>query len=326
MMFLQPAARLVNAQVNETTPAETNTTLTNSTTPYNTTSLPETPPEPIQEHILAYIQEMAQNRMQYIQQLFGEETNSPSIMNGLSHAEQAMNQAKNFTETNPTASAQQYLRAMRQYRNTLRYYLKENSEISNAFEASANTTGANSTASEDVEVVTSAEVEATKVQLLAHFELRYREQLEAMIQNVEDASESMSPLDAYKAQHALILTLEKLQRIQDRIQNGQYDDALDELDETTDDLEEELDSLEDKDAALMLKTMNRFEARIQKLEQRIARKAAMGLDVDEDSALLEGMRGNKAGAMNEFKQNNGDKVKSNNGKGKNGTNNGKSKN
>jgi hypothetical protein len=300
-------------------PPLTNTTLTNSTTEFNTTSLEsaDTQPEPISEHILAYIQEMAQKRMQYMQQLFGEETYSQNIMNGLSHAEQAMNQAMNYQETNPTASTQHYLRAMKQYRNTLRYYLKENSEISEAFVASANSTETNTTASEGITLATSAEVEAAKIQLMEQFEERFRDQLEAMIQNIEDASDDMSPQDAYKAQHALIMTLEKLQRIQERIQNGQYDGALDDLDEATDGLDDELDTLEDKGAALMLKTVYRLEARIQKMEQRIARKAAMGLDVDEDSALLETMRGNKAGAMNEFKHN---KDKGNNGKGKNNGN------
>ncbi len=234
--------------------------------------------------------------------MFGNGTYSPDIMNGLMHAQQAMDQAQAFKENNTRAATQQYLRAMKQYRNTLRNYLKDNPNISLAFETGI----ANGTASDDINgTATDEEITSAKIQLINQFEERFRKQIEAMIQNIEDVTDTMSPQDAYKAQQALIKTEQKLLRIQERIQSGQYDDVLDELDNATDTLDEDLGELDDPNNTQMLRAMNQLEAKIQKMEQRVARKAAWGENTDEDNAILAGLRGNKNSALNEFKGNNG---------------------
>lgn len=318
MIFLSPAAQLVNAQENETIPAggvnstiiippfNENITLTNTTLPstnstgqdYNGTT---TDDEPIDHYILAMIKEQAQNSSRMLQ-MFGNGAYSPDIMNGLMHAQQAMDQAQAFEENNTRAAAQQYLRAMKQFRNTLRNYLKDNPNLSLTFEAGI----ANGTASDDINgTATDEEITSAKIQLINQFEERFRKQIEAMIQNIENVTDTMSPQDAYKAQQALIKTEQKLLRIQERIQSGQYDDALDELDNATDTLDEDLGELDDPNTTQMLRAMNQLEAKIQKMEQRVARKAAWGENTDEDNAILAGLRGNKNSALNEFKGNNG---------------------
>ncbi len=314
MLFLSPAAQLVNAQGNESEPVssanstlsvplvDVNTTLIDT----NTTDVNNT--EPIDPVILAMIREQAHNRSREMLELFGDGNYSSEIMNGLTHAQQAMEQAQSMEGNNTRAAAQQYLRAMKQYRNTLRKYMKDNPDSIELFEKRSEV---NETVTDDVNgTITEEEINSTKTQLINQFQERFREHISAMIQNVEEVNETMSPQDAYKAQQALTKAEQKLLRIQERIENGQYDDALNELDNTTETLERDFSDMEDAGTAQMLRTMNKLEAKIQKMEQKAARKAAKGLSTDEEDALLSELKGNKSKEKNNFKENKG---KGNNG-------------
>lgn len=324
-LFLSPKTGLVYAQDNETEgtnstipfpPLDLNTTLTNTTLPgINATSTDgnstDTDGEPVDPVILALLREQAQNRTQEMLQLFGNGTYSPDIMNGLMHAQQAMEQAMNFEGNNTRAAAQQYLRAMKQYRNTLRQYLHNNPDALETFEEAG--PDENTTATEDVNgTVTEAELTAAQTQLIEEFEERFREQITAMIQNVNDLSGDMSPQDIFQAQQALTKAEEKLLRIQERILSGQYDDALDDLENATDTLDDDFNKT-DPGTAQMLRTMNQLEAKIQKMEQRAEKKAARGQSTTEEDTLLAELRGNKDHTKNDYKENKGNSDNNGNG-------------
>jgi hypothetical protein len=322
MLFLSPAAQLVNAQDNESEPitgtnstipdplvgvnnTETNFTITDT----NTTDVNST--EPIDPAILEMIREQAHNRTREMLELFGDGNYSSEIMNGLAHAQQAMEQAQSMEGNNTRAAAQQYLRAMTQYRNTLRKYMKDNPDVIELFDEP----DVNETATDDVNgTITEEEVNSTKTQLITQFQERFREHVSAMIQNVEDVSDTMSPQDAYKTQQALTKAEQKLLRIQERIESGQYDDALDDLDNTTETLNREFDAVEDPGTAQMLRTMNKLEAKIQKMEQIAAKKAEKGISTDMEDALLSELRGNKNKEKNDFKENKGNSGEKSTGK------------
>lgn len=311
MLFLSPAAQLVNAQGNEGEPVSSdnstipdplvgvNNTETNFTIiDTNTTDVNST--EPIDPVILAMIREQAHNRTREMLELFGDGNYSSEIANGLAHAQQAMEQAQSMEGNNTRAAAQQYLRAMTQYQSTLRKYMKDNPDSIELFEAP----DVNETATDDINgTITEEEINSTKTQLINQFQERFREQISAMIRNVEDVNETLSPQDAYKAQQALTKAEQKLLRIQERIENGQFDDALNELDNTTETLERDFNDMEDPGTAQMLSTMNRLEAKIQKMEQIAARKAEKGLSTDEEDTLLSELRDNKNKEKNDFKEN-----------------------
>ena len=257
--------------------------------------------QPIDPSILNMIKTQTMEREQEMLNLFGEGLHSPPVENCLQQAQQAMVQAENFGEANPRAAAQQYLRAMKQYRNALRKYLKENPEILDEFTEPSG----GDTADDDVDGVTSMDVEHAKAQLLNRFQERFREQVNAMIDNVEELEDDMSPQDAEKARNALQHTLQRLLRIQERIESGQYDEAVEDLDEATEALDDEFDEVEDQTTAQMLRAMNRLEAKIQKISERAARKAAAGGDSSIENELLEELRGNKMGLKNSYKENRG---------------------
>jgi len=332
LLALSPAATLVNAEGNETQP-ETNTTiplpingtignstLLNTTIPDTNTTSPDinvTTPK-LSTEALAGFRSMVQNNIMEMEQLFGDAQLSPEVANGWSHSQQAMEQAMTFEENGSPAAEQQYLRAMKHIRNTLRNYLKENPEV----EEELTQVMANDTATDDLNAtVTEAELTVAQMQLINQFEERFQEQVQEMIMNVNELSGDMSPGDAEKALRALEKAEAKLLRIQQHILNGDYDTALDSLENATEGLEMDFESV-DPGTAQMLRTMNRLEARIQKLEQKAAWKAAKGLSTVDEDALLAELYGNKDHSKHEFKTyGNGkgkgkpvkDKDKSNNG-------------
>ena len=201
---------------------------------------------------------------------------------------------------------------MKQYRNTLRNYLKDNPDALDEFETEPVVNG---TAKDDINgTVTAAQLSSAQTRLINAFEERFRDQLTAMIQNVNDVSDDMSPQDAFKAQQALTKAEQKLLRIQERILNGQYDEALDDLDNATTTLSDDFDDVDDPATAQMLRTMNQLEAKIQKMEQKAAKKSAKGQSTAEEDALLAELHGNKDHTKNDYKENKGKGNSGNSGK------------
>ena len=329
-LLLSPVIQMVNAQENETETSGTNTTvpnpllgvnttLANSTMPQNTSSShsknSELSDQPIDPVLLESIMEQTQSRALETLQLLGDNPLSTDISNSLIHAQQAMDQAQNMN--NSRAAAQQYLRAMKLYRNALRNYLRENPDALTNLESSQ--PQINGTAADDINgTVTEQEINSTKVQLINQFEERFRAQISAMIGNVDNATDYMSPKDAFKAQQALTKAEEKLLRIQEHIQNGQYGGALDDLDNTTTTLDNNLNNMTDTGTSQMLRTMNQLEAKIQRIEQKAAQKAAKGQSTVNENALIAELKSNKNHVKNDYNQTHGNNNNSgNNGKGKN---------
>jgi hypothetical protein len=243
------------------------------------------------------------------------EGTDPALRNQFMHAWMAMQQAQSIEGESPQAAAQQYLQAMKQLRNAWRKYQKDNPEV---VEGLTEETGEGEPVAEGEEVPTDDEITEIQQQLIERFQERFQEQLTNMFSNYNEVQGDLSPGDAVKAQNALYHAEQKLLRIQERIQAGEYDEALDELDETTEGLDEEFDGLEDPASAQMFRTMNQYEARITKMVEKMERKAARGEDTSEDEDLLNQLRGNVNSAKNEHKENkgNGNGQGSDNGKGK----------
>ena len=240
------------------------------------------------------------------------EGTDPALRNQFMHAWMAMQQAQSMEGESPQAAAQQYLRAMKQLRNAWRKYQKDNPEV--VEELAEETEGGEETGEEDEDVPTEEEITEIQQQLIERFQERFQEQLTNMFSNYNEVQGDLSPGDAVKAQNALYHAEQKLLRIQERIQAGEYDDALDELDETTEGLDEEFDDLEDPASAQMFRTMNQNEARITKMVEKMERKAARGEDTSEDEDLVNQLRGNVNSAKNEHKENKGNGQGSGNGK------------
>jgi hypothetical protein len=262
--------------------------------------------EPFNQAILNMIKAQAMTRKQEMLNLFGEGPYSPDVENCMQNAQQAMEQAQNFEETNPKAASEQYIRALKQYRNAYRKYFEEHPEYIDEIVDTVS-------AGDEIETTPTQEALASaKEELINRFQERHQDQIRVMIENVEELKDDLSAQDAEKARQALMHTLEKSYRIQERIQNREFDEALDEFDEAIDSLDEGLDELEDETAGLMLKSMNKLESRIQKMLQNRARKAAYGGDTSIEDEGLEQLNGNKNKMKHDYSKNKGA------GKGSNG--------
>ena len=64
-------------------------------------------------------------------------------------------------------------------------------------------------------------------------------------------------------------------------------------------------SMEDADSKQMFKTMDQLEAKIVRMVEQAARKAAKGQDTSDEDDLIAELRGNKDHIKNDFKDNNG---------------------
>ena len=237
------------------------------------------------------------------------EGTDPALRNQFMHAWMAMKQAQIMEGESPQAAAQQYLRAMKQLRNAWRKYQKDNPEV--VEELAEETEGE---PVENTDVPTEEEITEIQQELINRFQERFQEQLTNMFSNYNEVQGDLSPGDAVKAQSALYHAEQKLLRIQERIRNREYDEAIDELDETTEALDDEFAELEDPASAQMFRTMSQYEARIAKMVEKMERKAARGEDTSEDEELVNQLRGNVNGAKNEHKENKGNGQGSDNGK------------
>ena len=243
------------------------------------------------------------------------EGTDPVLRNQFMHAWMAMQQAQSMEGESPQAAAQQYLRAMKQLRNAWRKYQKDNPEV---VEELTEETGEGEPFDEGEEVPTEEEITEKQQELILRFQKRFQEQLTNMFSNYNEIQGDLSSGDAVKAQNALFHAEQKLLRIQERIEAGEFDEAVDELDEATDGLDEEFGGLEDPSSAQMFRTMNQYEARIVKMVEKMEWKAARGEDTTEDENLVNQLRGNINNTKNEHRENkgNGNAQGSNNGNGK----------
>ncbi len=225
----------------------------------------------------------------------------PAVRNQFIQAWSAMKQAEEKEETDPRAAANQYLRAMKQLRNAFRKYQKDNSGT--AGELVFETEGV---PEDDIPVEsTDEELSDVQEQLVQRFQERFQERVTIMFENYNEVEGQLSPDDAVKAFNALTKAEEKLLRIQEKIDAGKFDEALDDLDDASEEMNYDFNSLEDVYSKQMFKTMNQLEAKIARMVEQAERKAANGQDISEENSLIAQLRGNKDKNMNDFNDNKG---------------------
>ena len=109
----------------------------------------QTPEETIDPAVLNKIKTQAIVREQEMIGFFGGGPFSPEMENCLQNAQQAMEQAQYFEENNPQAAAQQYMSALKHYKNALRKFVEENPQKLDYFEGPIDP----ESAGEDIEII-----------------------------------------------------------------------------------------------------------------------------------------------------------------------------
>jgi len=259
----------------------------------------------VDPEVLEALRSQTQIMYQELLGYFGDETLSPAVNQTFRHGQDAVMEGD--SKKNTQAAAQMYLRAMKQFRNALRKHLHENPGALDDFEP-----GNAMQPEPDLDATTSEEIEAAREELILRFQEHFRERLTLMYANLDNMTGSLSEGDAVKARNTIQEAEEKLLRIQERIDRGEFDEAVDELDNATDTMDEGFGGMEDAFAGQMLRTMNKLEAKVQRLVEKQERKAARGEDTSELDGLIEELKGNINRGRNEV----------NNGQGNSGQGNG----
>jgi archaellum component FlaC len=211
---------------------------------------------------------------------------SASILNGQMHGDDALEKTQQLLEqANANAAAQQVKQAMKHYRNALRKAYKDNPEALEALEESGNETDPDLPPAGTPDL-NQTEILEAKMTLIQQFQENFQERLMSMEEAVNSMMNELSDKDAQKAANALERTERKLLRIQERLNRGEIDEAIDDLENATDGLDDDLGSFEDQLAGQMLRTMNKMEARAQRMVYIMNKKAAKGLDTSEDEGAI----------------------------------------
>lgn len=264
---------------------------------------------PMDPAVLACLRNETQNMYMRLLQYFGNSTLSPAIMENFRHGQDAV--VEGDSKNNTRAAAQMYLRAMKQYRNALRMYIHDNPETADDFEP-----GNATEPEEDLNVSSTEEMEAYRVQLIQRFQEQFRERITIMYANLDNMTCNLTDGDALRARNTIRKAEEKLLRIQERINLGQYDEALDDLENATDSMDEGFGGMNNTYAGQMLRTINKLEAKVQRFVEKQERKAARGEDTSDLDGIIEGLRGSINSNKNEFKENQGRGQDNDNGHGK----------
>jgi len=215
----------------------------------------------------------------------GQHRLSFAAMNSQMHGDDAVDRALRFMEQERlTAAAQQVKGAMKHYRNALRKAYHDNPEAMKAYEESWNTTDPDPPPPGEPEV-NETEIMEAKLMLVQRFQENFRERVMSMEMNVNSLMNQLSEKDSQRAGDALERTERKLLRIQERLNRGDVDGAMEDLENATEDMDGALDGFEDAHTAQMLRTMFKLEARVQRMVDKMNRKAARGMDTsgDEDA-------------------------------------------
>ena len=228
----------------------------------------------------------------------------PELKNQLMNSWMEMTQAAEMEGENLQKAAQQHLRVMRTLRNTWRKYQKDNPDIvDDTTEPPEDPEGGGDDGLPPEP--TKEELNQIQEQLVNRFQERFRESVTAMFQFYNDVEDDLDPDDAMKAYNALYHAEQKLLRIQERINAGDIEGAIDGLEGAGNDLNGGFDDMEDPQSAQLFKTATKLQAKIEKMIEKKERKATQGEDTSGDDDLINKLKGNIDKAKNDHKENKG---------------------
>ena len=228
----------------------------------------------------------------------------PELRNQLMNTWMEMTQAAENEGENLQTAAQQHLRVMRVLRNTWRKYQKDNPDI---VDDTTEPPVEPMDGGEDDLPPEPTEEELTEIQeqLVERFQERFKDSIENMFQFYNGVEDDLDPDDAMKAYNALYHAEQKLLRIQERIDAGDFEGAIDDLEGAGNDLDDEFDDMDDPQSAQLFRTATKLQAKIEKMIEKKERKAAQGEDTSGDDDLINQLRGNIDKAKNDHKENKG---------------------
>ena len=223
----------------------------------------------------------------------------PEILEMLEEALYAMDEAEGMV--NPVEATEHYLYALKQFRNTWQRYLSYSPDAAkNSLEETDDTDKPSHEESEPPEGL-DEEIRAAKENRLVKIQEKLLEKITLLGEHVEELKGYLSEGDSEVLEKALEKEVKKLENIMNKVSDGDYDGAIDELMVTEFEIEDDVDHMDDKEAAKTLKTVERLLSQIQKTEEKRNRKAEEGEDTSEEDDTIDDVNEELDEVKKEFK-------------------------
>ena len=203
----------------------------------------------------------------------------PEILEKLEEALHTMDEAE---ETEDTREAtEQYIYALKLFRNTWQKYLSYNPEAS--VESLEEIRDDPSPEESEPPEGLKEKIMETKEKRLIAIQEEIQGKITAMGEHVDELKGYLSEGDSRLLERSLEKEAEKLEKIMDKVNKGEYDDAIDELMANEFEIEDDVDEMEDKEAAEVLKKVEKLQD--QKTKEKKHKKTEEEEDADEDDTM-----------------------------------------
>ena len=203
----------------------------------------------------------------------------PEILEKLEEALYTMDEAEETEDAR--MSTEHYIYALKLFRVTWQKYLSYNPGATGESleEVSDKPSPEESEPPEGLD----EDIKETKEKRLIAIHEEIVEWITAMGEHVDELKGYLSEGDADLVEHALLKEAEKLEKIMDKVDKGEYDDAIDDLVANEFEIEDDVDEMEDKEAAEVLKKVEKLTT--QKTKEKKDKNTGEGEGADEDDAV-----------------------------------------
>lgn len=245
------------------------------------------------------IRDAAESRRDELLYLLDEDISS-EVMENLQTALQQMQQAESTQD--PQASLSYYMKALQSFRKTWSSYLDANEETSlNTLEQVPEADIPEPETGEDLD----AEIKENKARLLDRFQERIEEEYSSLYGEIEEMMELLPEEDSEKVLKTFEKAQEKLNRIKEKLENGDVDDAINTLDDDLGTFEDDLEYLNDKNASKTLRKIEKMDHEAHKIKIEKETKEKKGEDTSEEDEQIKDLKEDIKEAKEEYKSNNG---------------------
>jgi hypothetical protein len=252
----------------------------------------------INDTIYENIKAAAEARRDELLYLLGLEL-PPGIIENLEEALYAMEIAEEMGD--PREATEQYLYALKMFRNTWQKYLIYNPEAAEeSFEELDEKDKPSPEETEPPEGL-EEEINVAKEKRLIKIQEQVQKKIAMIGEHVDELKDYLSEKDSKTLEKALDNEEKKLENIMDKVSRGDYDDAIDELIVTNFEIEDDVDEMDDKEAAKTLKMVEKLQSQVQKTEEKKQRKADDGEDTSEEDDTIETCKKELDKVKQEFK-------------------------
>ena len=223
----------------------------------------------------------------------------PDIMNKLQEALYAMDEAEEMEDTKE--ASERYLFALKLFRITWQKYLSYSPEAAEESFEEVDDHDKPSTWETEPPGNLEGEINVAKKKRLVKIQEKYQEKIATVSEHINELKDCLSEEDSKVVLKAIENDEKKLEKIMEKIRKGDYDDAINELIITEFEMEDDFDEMGDKEAAKMLKTLERLQHQIQKTLEQKQKKSEKGEDTSEEDDTIEKLNKDLDKLKQEFK-------------------------